>query len=633
MGGIEDEPPTKEQIAAIRQRVRDHLDENGEEECDPRDINKIFTDDYWVSRFYMHGYDEPTDQSDIAVTMIKETLKFRKQMDVNSLTADTVKDSIKERGNLFIHNKDKDGKTLLVFSVKNHRRGEENMDDMKRCFLYYLERIERTTGGDKLSLVFDCAGCGLKNMDMELIQYMINVFKFNYPHVLNYILVLEMPWVLNAAWKVIKSWLPAAAVKKIKFLTKSNLNEYVTPDQALVAWGGTDDWEYSFEEEGEAKMSDVVNGDGVDNHNRPKTLQFPLEDEAAGADDEDAANPVANGGSGRKSVRFNAAAAENGGVATPDTSFASSSPSSKSRASAAVSSSSFSDVVAQSPVSSPASSFINSTGSGGSNSILTLNPSVEVIFEVSTATNSLVAKVQITNTSTKTVIFKIKTTSPEKYRVRPSLSHIKTGDVCDVEIHLHPSQLSDPNAQLEPGTLTADVLNSILTTEASASLLKDKFLITAITIPAAADDNAAPDDFSQTKLTELMKSTTPEVQLRLKCGISGLNKVSSQMLRNSSVGDKMPTTSTLQNANKQLETLSKKVNTLQGVVSELQETIVSFKKLSLLLVGILILMQLLLLYYIPSSYPSSSSLPVSAGSAALPETEQVPPPAVENQEL
>ena len=43
---------------------------------------------------------------------------------------------------------------------------------------------------------------------------------------------------LSAAWKVIKSWLPAAAVKKIKFLTKSNLQEYVSEDQALVAWGG-----------------------------------------------------------------------------------------------------------------------------------------------------------------------------------------------------------------------------------------------------------------------------------------------------------------------------------------------------------------------------------------------------------
>ena len=56
------------------------------------------------------------------------------------MTADTIKESIKKRGNLYVHNKDRDGKSLLVFSVKNHKRGEEAIDDMKRTFLYYLER-------------------------------------------------------------------------------------------------------------------------------------------------------------------------------------------------------------------------------------------------------------------------------------------------------------------------------------------------------------------------------------------------------------------------------------------------------------------------------------------------------------
>ena len=101
--------------------------------------------------------------------------------------------------------------------------------------------------------------------------------------------------------------------------------------------------------------------------------------------------------------------------------------------------------------------------------------------------------------------------------------------------------------------------------------------MTAITL-----DNDSDDQLGHAKLTELMKvkkriflssnrffynvekldliqGTSPEVQYRLKCGLSGLNKTSSQLLRNS--GDKMisSTSSTLQNANKQLETLSRKV--------------------------------------------------------------------------
>ena len=40
-------------------------------------------------------------------------------------------------------------------------------------------------------------------------------------------------FVCSAAWKIIKAWLPAAAVKKIKFLTKSNMGEYITDDNRL----------------------------------------------------------------------------------------------------------------------------------------------------------------------------------------------------------------------------------------------------------------------------------------------------------------------------------------------------------------------------------------------------------------
>ena len=37
----------------------------------------------------------------------------------------------------------------------------------------------------------------MKNMDMEFIQYLIHLFKEYYPWILNYIIVFEMPWLLN----------------------------------------------------------------------------------------------------------------------------------------------------------------------------------------------------------------------------------------------------------------------------------------------------------------------------------------------------------------------------------------------------------------------------------------------------
>jgi hypothetical protein len=53
-------------------------------------------------------------------------------------------------------------------------------------------------------------------------------------------------FLIVAAFKIIKSWLPAKAVQKIKFVNKTNLKDYVEADQALKCWGGLDDYSFTF---------------------------------------------------------------------------------------------------------------------------------------------------------------------------------------------------------------------------------------------------------------------------------------------------------------------------------------------------------------------------------------------------
>ena len=55
----------------------------------------------------------------------------------------------------------------------------------------------REEKGKWITVFFDMKETGMKNMDMELIQYLINLFKDYYPWILNYIIVFEMPWLLN----------------------------------------------------------------------------------------------------------------------------------------------------------------------------------------------------------------------------------------------------------------------------------------------------------------------------------------------------------------------------------------------------------------------------------------------------
>ena len=52
--------------------------------------------------------------------------------------------------------RDKDGRKLLVFSVFKHIKGQEKMEDMKKFFVYWLERLYREEAGQQITLLFDC---------------------------------------------------------------------------------------------------------------------------------------------------------------------------------------------------------------------------------------------------------------------------------------------------------------------------------------------------------------------------------------------------------------------------------------------------------------------------------------------
>jgi hypothetical protein len=52
-------------------------------------------------------------------------------------------------------------------------------------------------------------------------------------------IIFQMPFIFNAAWKIIKNWLPPESVKLIKFVDKKSIKEYVQESQLFVHMGGT----------------------------------------------------------------------------------------------------------------------------------------------------------------------------------------------------------------------------------------------------------------------------------------------------------------------------------------------------------------------------------------------------------
>lgn len=438
----EERPPTPEEIQTLRSRISD-VSENEDACMESLDISRLMNDDSYVARFFLHCTDIPGDQMKNTEDMIIRSFKFRQEKAVRSITSADLDEALKAKGSLYLRNRDADGKQLLIFDVKRHIKGTAHMDEMQKIFLYFLERVDREDEDGMVTIVFDCAGCGLKNMDMEFIRYMIDVLKDYYPWCLNYILVLDMPWVLNAAWKIIKAWLPAGAVKKIKFVNKNTVDEYVKPDQKLSAWGGEDSWEYEFVEEeikAELEPADKIEING---------------NEASTSEEEEI-----------KPKNVDESPDSNSYVHVSATS---------------------TKTLIESEHRVSLNTQANVTYSAEKDKVeadYEVAPENELVFLKSP--KGLMATISITNRSSLPMAFKIKTTSPERYRVRPSLGLISAFATNKIEVFYQP---------IVPDT------------DDFSDVLKDKFLINLY------------KNSSETSYKTDSKEKKPSFQHRLKASV------------------------------------------------------------------------------------------------------------------
>jgi len=270
----EDEPPSISQIELVRNSTKKKLSIEGEELFDNRDVDKLMSDDGYLSRFWIHAFFIPGERVENTTNLVIDTFKWRKEFGVNDITESDLDMEILNRGSLYYHNRDKKGSRLLVFSIRKHIKDSKKIDVMKKMLIYILERLDKEETGKRITIIFDSEAAGLSNFDLEQVKFLIHVLISYYPNFVEKILVFEMPWILNTAWKVIKSLLPPPAVARIKFVNKTNIKELISSDQLPINWGGEDKWEFSANEFLESKQQEEDSSNEEYSVTPSKILQF-----------------------------------------------------------------------------------------------------------------------------------------------------------------------------------------------------------------------------------------------------------------------------------------------------------------------------------------------------------------------
>lgn len=233
----EDTPPTNEQIETVVKEVKTKVEDEGKELFHPKDIEKLMSSDEYMTRFWIHTFFMPGDRVVNTVNMVVNTFKWRKQFGVHEITENVLDKKLKEKGALYSCNRDRDGFKILVFCIRKHVKDPQSMQSMKEFFVYILDRLEREENGRKITIIFDSENAGLSNFDIEIVRFVIQSLICYYPNFVSKILVYQMPWILNAAWKIVKSLLPAPAVARIMFVSESSIEQLVSPGHLATLLG------------------------------------------------------------------------------------------------------------------------------------------------------------------------------------------------------------------------------------------------------------------------------------------------------------------------------------------------------------------------------------------------------------
>ena len=109
----EDEPPSISQIELVRNSTKKKLSIEGEELFDNRDVDKLMSDDGYLSRFWIHAFFIPGERVENTTNLVIDTFKWRKEFGVNDITESDLDMEILNRGSLYYHNRDKKGSRLL----------------------------------------------------------------------------------------------------------------------------------------------------------------------------------------------------------------------------------------------------------------------------------------------------------------------------------------------------------------------------------------------------------------------------------------------------------------------------------------------------------------------------------------
>ncbi|KAG5765610.1 hypothetical protein H9Q72_006296 [Fusarium xylarioides] len=154
-------------------------------------------------------------------------------------------------GKSYVRGTDKDNYPVYVIRVRLHDPHKQSAESMEEYVLHNIEtlRVMAREPQDRVCLIFDLTGFGLRNMDFHVVKFLVDILEKRYPETLSVVLVHNAPFVFWGVWTVIKHWLDPVVASKVHFTSGTKgLLKFIAKENLQKSYGGEDPWEYKYVE-------------------------------------------------------------------------------------------------------------------------------------------------------------------------------------------------------------------------------------------------------------------------------------------------------------------------------------------------------------------------------------------------
>ena len=229
-----------EAIAKVRELLQVEFDKDPDS-FDPSDIERFQNSDWTVTRFLMRKKDNIEE----AAKMMIGCARWRHKLGMPRWKDEDFPVEFYNIGGVFPYASDLLGNTMIYVRAKLY---DKKLTCIQELFQHYIihiaNRVDNERDGRGWSIIFDCAGTGMANMDVNMLLFMLNEVIPHLPKGLNYVLIYELPWLLSKIVNTTIACLPSEYKKLVKTASKKDIHNWVAKDAMPDFMGGTCDINY-----------------------------------------------------------------------------------------------------------------------------------------------------------------------------------------------------------------------------------------------------------------------------------------------------------------------------------------------------------------------------------------------------